>query len=132
MHEGGFSEVYDWRPSVEKTDVMRTMEAIEGEYFCELCRKLSRCVMLSRIKSTIILLFFLLINMHFIKRILSLLSEAQPLSSQDKSPWRKSSLNVPNSMEETDPRYSRRFRSRHNTENALVPSTLQVSINIIL
>ncbi|XP_072749439.1 uncharacterized protein Form3 [Anoplolepis gracilipes] len=80
VHEGGFSEVYDWRPSVEKTDVMRTMEAIE---------------------------------------------EAQPFSSQDKSPWRKSSLNVPNSMEETDPRYSRRFRSRHNTENALVPSTLQ-------
>lgn len=33
--EGGsiqdtYSEVYDWRPSVEKTDVMRTMEAIEG------------------------------------------------------------------------------------------------------
>ncbi|KMQ96916.1 fh2 domain-containing protein 1 [Lasius niger] len=80
VHEGEFSEVYDWRPSVEKTDVMRTMEAIE---------------------------------------------EAQPLSSQDKSPWRKSSLNVPNSMEETDPRYSRRFRSRHSTENALVPSTLQ-------
>lgn len=25
-----YSEVYDWRPSVEKTDVMRTMEAIEG------------------------------------------------------------------------------------------------------
>ncbi|XP_032684457.1 uncharacterized protein LOC116850364 [Odontomachus brunneus] len=79
MH-GGFSEVYDWRPSVEKTDVMRTMEAIE---------------------------------------------EAQPLSSQDKSPWRKSSLNVPNSMEETDPRYSRRLRSRLSTENTLVPSTLQ-------
>ncbi|XP_014467206.1 PREDICTED: uncharacterized protein LOC106740555 [Dinoponera quadriceps] len=79
IHEG-FSEVYDWRPSVEKTDVMRTMEAIE---------------------------------------------EAQPLSSQDKSPWRKSSLNVPNSMEETDPRYSRRLRSRLSTENALVPSTLQ-------
>ncbi|XP_071572606.1 uncharacterized protein Form3 isoform X2 [Temnothorax nylanderi] len=80
MLEGaGFSEVYDWRPSVEKTDVMRTMEAIE----------------------------------------------AQPLSSQDKSPWRKSSLNVPNSMEEADPRYSRRFRPKHNTENALMPSTLQ-------
>ncbi|XP_011152521.2 uncharacterized protein LOC105191081 [Harpegnathos saltator] len=79
MHEG-FSEVYDWRPSVEKTDVMRTMEAIE---------------------------------------------EAQPLSSQDKSPWRKSSLNVPNSMEETDPRYSRRLRSRLSTENTLGPSTLQ-------
>lgn len=27
-----FSEVYDWRPSVEKTDVIRTMEAIEGAY----------------------------------------------------------------------------------------------------
>lgn len=26
----GYSDVYDWRPSVEKTDVMRTMEAIEG------------------------------------------------------------------------------------------------------
>lgn len=25
-----YSEVYDWRPSVEKTDVIRTMEAIEG------------------------------------------------------------------------------------------------------
>ncbi|XP_044001338.1 uncharacterized protein LOC122847607 isoform X1 [Aphidius gifuensis] len=25
----GYSDVYDWRPSVEKTDVMRTMEAIE-------------------------------------------------------------------------------------------------------
>ncbi|XP_012532243.2 uncharacterized protein LOC105834370 isoform X1 [Monomorium pharaonis] len=80
MLERGFSEVYDWRPSVEKTDVMRTMEAIE---------------------------------------------EAQPLSSQDKSPWRKSSLNVPNSTEEADPRYSRRFRSRHSAENALMPSTLQ-------
>lgn len=44
VHEGGFSEVYDWRPSVEKTDVMRTMEAIEGEYFCELCRKLRHVV----------------------------------------------------------------------------------------
>jgi len=30
LEGGGFSEVYDWRPSVEKTDVMRTMEAIEG------------------------------------------------------------------------------------------------------
>ncbi|KAG7204182.1 hypothetical protein KM043_002019 [Ampulex compressa] len=76
-----YSEVYDWRPSVEKTDVMRTMEAIE---------------------------------------------EAQPLTPQkDKSPWRKSSLNVPNSMEETDPRYSRRLRSRLSAENVLTPSTLQ-------
>lgn len=75
------TDVYDWRPSVEKTDVMRTMEAIE---------------------------------------------EAQPLSSQkDKSAWRKSSLNVPNSMEETDPRYSRRIRSRLSTENMLGSSTLQ-------
>lgn len=32
LEEGGFSEIYDWRPSVEKTDVMRTMEAIEGAY----------------------------------------------------------------------------------------------------
>lgn len=30
MH-AGYSDVYDWRPSVEKTDVMRTMEAIEGK-----------------------------------------------------------------------------------------------------
>lgn len=40
--EGGsiqdaYSEVYDWRPSVEKTDVMRTMEAIEGYSFCHIC-----------------------------------------------------------------------------------------------
>ncbi|XP_033218569.1 uncharacterized protein LOC117173991 isoform X2 [Belonocnema kinseyi] len=82
LHEGYTkSDVYDWRPSVEKTDVMRTMEAIE---------------------------------------------EAQPLSSQkDKSAWRKSSLNVPNSLEETDPRYSRRIRSRLSTENMLGSSTLQ-------
>lgn len=62
------------------------------------------------------------------KRIL-FVPEAQPLLSQDKSPWRKSSLNVPNSTEETDPRYSRRLRSRHSTENALMPSTLQVGVN---
>ncbi|KAF3420633.1 hypothetical protein E2986_02387 [Frieseomelitta varia] len=84
--EGGsiqetYSEVYDWRPSVEKTDVMRTMEAIEE-------------------------------------------AETHP-SQKDKSPWRKSSLNVPNSMEETDPRYSRRLRSRLSTENVLTSSTLQ-------
>ncbi|XP_076235576.1 FH2 domain-containing protein formin 3 isoform X2 [Calliopsis andreniformis] len=78
-HEG-LSEVYDWRPSVEKTDVMRTMEAIEAE--------------------------------------------THPLQ-KDKSPWRKSSLNVPNSMEETDPRYSRRSRSRLSTENIITPTTLQ-------
>ncbi|OAD58367.1 FH2 domain-containing protein 1 [Eufriesea mexicana] len=76
-----YSEVYDWRPSVEKTDVMRTMEAIEE-------------------------------------------AETQP-SQKDKSPWRKSSLNVPNSMEETDPRYSRRLRSRLSAENVLTSSTLQ-------
>ncbi|XP_034177466.2 FH2 domain-containing protein formin 3 isoform X2 [Osmia lignaria lignaria] len=76
-----YSEVYDWRPSVEKTDVMRTMEAIEE-------------------------------------------AETHP-SQKDKSPWRKSSLNVPNSMEETDPRYSRRLRSRLSADNVLTLSTLQ-------
>ncbi|KZC06411.1 FH2 domain-containing protein 1, partial [Dufourea novaeangliae] len=76
-----YSPVYDWRPSVEKTDVMRTMEAIEE-------------------------------------------AETHP-SQKDKSPWRKSSLNVPNSMEETDPRYSRRIRSRLGTENVLSSGTLQ-------
>ncbi|CAK9809134.1 FH2 domain-containing protein 1 [Anthophora plagiata] len=76
-----YPEVYDWRPSVEKTDVIRTMEAIEE-------------------------------------------AETHP-SQKDKSPWRKSSLNVPNSMEETDPRYSRRLRSRLSTENVLTSSTLQ-------
>ncbi|KAL7291846.1 hypothetical protein TKK_0014411 [Trichogramma kaykai] len=61
----------DWQPSVEKTDVMRTMEAIE---------------------------------------------EAQPApqtaaaTPKDKSPWRKSSLNVSN-PEDADLRYSRRHRS---------------------
>nr|XP_031825302.1 uncharacterized protein LOC116423815 [Nomia melanderi] len=76
------SRIYDWRPSVEKTDVMRTMEAIEE-------------------------------------------AETHP-SQKDKSPWRKSSLNVQNSMEETDPRYSRRLRSRlGGTENALTSGTLQ-------
>lgn len=39
MHEG-FSEVYDWRPSVEKTDVMRTMEAIEGVWIAFLLHDL--------------------------------------------------------------------------------------------
>ncbi|XP_018405882.1 PREDICTED: uncharacterized protein LOC108782187 isoform X1 [Cyphomyrmex costatus] len=79
MVEGSSSKTYDWRPSVEKTDVMRTMEAIE---------------------------------------------EVQ-VSSQDKSPWRKSSLNLSSSTEETDPRYSRKYRSRPNMENAIMPSTLQ-------
>ncbi|XP_018378457.1 PREDICTED: uncharacterized protein LOC108771055 isoform X2 [Trachymyrmex cornetzi] len=79
LEERSSSKVYDWRPSVEKTDVMRTMEAIE---------------------------------------------EVQ-ISSQDKSPWRKSSLNLSSSTEETDPRYSCKNRSRPNMENALVPSTLQ-------
>ncbi|XP_076657126.1 FH2 domain-containing protein formin 3 [Halictus rubicundus] len=75
-------QIYDWRPSVEKTDVMRTMEAIEE-------------------------------------------AETHP-SQKDKSPWRKSSLNVQNSMEETDPRYSRRSRSKlGGTENALASGTLQ-------
>lgn len=32
-HEVYDPEVYDWRPSVEKTDVMRTMEAIEGYFY---------------------------------------------------------------------------------------------------
>ncbi|XP_057321996.1 uncharacterized protein LOC130665560 [Microplitis mediator] len=77
----GYSNVYDWRPSVEKTDVMRTMEAIE---------------------------------------------EAQPDSAEtDKSPWRKSSLNVLNSPEEIDSRYSRRIRSRLTNDNVLGSSTLQ-------
>lgn len=41
MHEG-FSEVFDWRPSVEKTDVMRTMEAIESMHSSfQIKRKLS-------------------------------------------------------------------------------------------
>jgi len=31
LEERSSSKVYDWRPSVEKTDVMRTMEAIEGD-----------------------------------------------------------------------------------------------------
>ncbi|CAL7949453.1 unnamed protein product [Xylocopa violacea] len=78
------TEVYDWRPSVEKTDVMRTIEAIEE-------------------------------------------AETHP-SQKDKSPWRKSSLNVPNSMEETDPRYSRRLRSRLSAENVLTSSNTLQSI----
>lgn len=28
-----YHQKYDWRPSVEKTDVMRTMEAIEGKVY---------------------------------------------------------------------------------------------------
>ncbi|XP_061931495.1 uncharacterized protein LOC107998165 isoform X3 [Apis cerana] len=79
-----YSEVYDWRPSVEKTDVIRTMEAIEE-------------------------------------------AETHP-SQKDKSPWRKSSLNVPNSMEETDPRYSRKLRSRLSAENVLSSSSTLQSI----
>ncbi|XP_034943897.1 FH2 domain-containing protein 1 [Chelonus insularis] len=75
----GYSNVYDWRPSVEKTDVMRTMEAIE---------------------------------------------EVQPQPQTDKSPWRKSSLNVPSSPEEIDPRHSRRHRSRLVSDNVLGSSTL--------
>lgn len=98
-----YSEVYDWRPSVEKTDVIRTMEAIEGN--------IRRCS-----------------HIFFSKFKFVLVPEAETHPSQkDKSPWRKSSLNVPNSMEETDPRYSRRLRSRLSAENVLSSSsTLQV------
>lgn len=78
----GYSDVYDWRPSVEKTDVMRTMEAIE---------------------------------------------EAQPHQSQtDKSPWRKTSLNIPSNSDDSDQRYSRRLRTRLVNDNVLGQSTLQV------
>lgn len=53
-------------------------------------------------------------------------TEAQPhQSTTDKSPWRKSSLNVPNSPEEADPRYSRRLRSRLANDNLCGASTLQ-------
>lgn len=31
------SEAYDWRPSVEKTDVIRTMEAVEGYHTAFFC-----------------------------------------------------------------------------------------------
>ncbi|XP_015516525.2 uncharacterized protein LOC107221879 isoform X1 [Neodiprion lecontei] len=77
-----YTRVYsDWRPNVEESDVMRTMEAIE---------------------------------------------EAQPQSPQkDKSLWRKSTLNVPNSSEEADPRYLKRLNLRSSMENVLAPSTLQ-------
>ncbi|XP_069681038.1 uncharacterized protein [Periplaneta americana] len=77
-----YKRVYsDWRPTIEKTDVVGAMEAIE---------------------------------------------EAQPQTPvKDKSPWRKSNLNVPNSAEETelDMRRLRRIRSRGSMDTA--PNPLQ-------
>lgn len=70
-----YKRVYsDWRPTIEKTDVVGAMEAIE---------------------------------------------EAQPQTPvKDKSPWRKSNLNVPNSAEETelDMRRLRRMQSRGSVD----------------
>ncbi|XP_045619895.1 uncharacterized protein [Procambarus clarkii] len=100
---GGYRRVYqDWRPSVEKTDVVRAMEAIE---------------------------------------------EAQspvPCKEKDKSPWRKSNLNVANSSEATREdnltqssasttsaapsiavRRFRRLRSRSNIEPGQVVQAVQ-------
>ncbi|XP_047102012.1 uncharacterized protein LOC124721206 [Schistocerca piceifrons] len=79
-----YKRVYpDWRPTIEKTDVVGAMEAIE---------------------------------------------DAQPHSTiKDKSAWRKSNLNVPNSAEETevDVRRLRRMRSRGSIEPVSQGNPLQ-------
>lgn len=63
MNEG-FSEVYDWRPSVEKTDVMRTMEAIEGVYFCFLLNEnYMRNTAIAKIRYLSILFFYTVIRL---------------------------------------------------------------------
>lgn len=59
-------------------------------------------------------------------------SEAQPqVPQKDKSLWRKSTLNVPNSSEEADPRYLKRLNLRASMENVLASSTLQVITKIL-
>ncbi|XP_073969429.1 FH2 domain-containing protein formin 3 isoform X2 [Rhodnius prolixus] len=79
LAEGGmqYKRVYsDWKPTIEKTDVVGAMEAI---------------------------------------------AEAQPQSPvKDKSPWRKSNLNVPNTSEQTemDVRRLRRLKSRGSIDNS--------------
>lgn len=57
--------------------------------------------------------------LHFLGSDLCFILEAQPQTPvKDKSPWRKSNLNVPNSAEETelDMRRLRRIRSRGSTD----------------
>nr|CAD7589332.1 unnamed protein product [Timema genevievae] len=79
-----YKRVYsDWKPTIEKTDVVGAMEAIE---------------------------------------------EAQPHTPvKDKSPWRKSNLNVPNSTEgtEVDVRKLRRMRSRGSIDGSQATNILQ-------
>lgn len=81
-----YKRVYsDWKPTIDKTDVVGAMEAI---------------------------------------------AEVQPQSPvKDKSPWRKSNLNVPNTSEQTDldVRRLRRLKSRGSMDS-VPPSSLQ-SIN---
>ncbi|XP_034249278.1 formin-J isoform X3 [Thrips palmi] len=77
-----YKRVYpDWKPTIDKTDVVGTMEAI---------------------------------------------AEAQP-PLKDKSSWRKSNLNVPNTSEETEleVRRLRRMRSRGNMDSSSTSNTLQ-------
>ena len=96
---------------------MRTMEAIEGKFILQSFFETKK----KRFTNSLIV-------------VPLISSEAQPaLSQKDKSPWRKSSLNVQSSVEDNDSRYSRRLRSRLNPD--LGSSTLQVrshSINYIL
>ncbi|XP_066999083.2 uncharacterized protein form3 [Anabrus simplex] len=79
-----YKRVYpDWKPTIEKTDVVKAMEAIE---------------------------------------------DAQPQTPiKDKSPWRKSNLNVANSTEETelDVRRLRRLRSRGSLDVGASGNPLQ-------
>jgi hypothetical protein len=116
---GQYRRVYsDWKPTVEKTDVVGTMEAIAGIF------ELLGCVFLS------------------CSHILCSAEAQQPanITLKDKSAWRKSNLNqVNNSNEKADvnARTLRRLRSRTqmdcpptevSTTDAPTKDTLQVGV----
>lgn len=65
-----------------------------------------------------------------LRSVLCFIPEAQPQTPvKDKSPWRKSNLNVPNSAEETelDVRRLRRMQSRGSVDaGSTSPNPLQV------
>lgn len=103
-----YRRVYpEWKPSstLEKTDVVGTIETLAG-MTCEIfCYPRSRC-------------FFMQLNSN-------LFSDVQT-HARDKSAWRKSNLNVSNSSEEadSDTRRYRRQRSREGSITSITGSPL--------
>lgn len=72
------------------------------------------------------------VSISFVLTVFLNVTEAQP-PLKDKSSWRKSNLNVPNTSEETEleVRRLRRMRSRGNMDSSSTSNTLQVKFIMI-